>query len=169
MITTNSIDTVVDVLNIARDKVAIHNSKINMWEITEWEDWFNTAIDWDQADGVKVAFEDKHTHVPMEVVDYPIEKARTVITCKEHVDLFLQDRYSNWLFVYSDVREIILCKVKGGMKHIIHRQWDEDAGLVWTEFYIVEPNQKSINVVLDEGIHPRHERVTPMEEDYDDE
>lgn len=163
MIITDSISVLKDVLTIAREsKVAIHNSKTSMWEIDEWGEWFDSVINWDQIDGVKVAFEN-------DLVDYPIEKAKQIIACKEHTDLFIQDIWTNWVIVHSDIREITFCKVKGGMKHIIHRQWDEDAGLVWTEFYIVEPNQKSINVVLDEGIHPRHERVTPMEEDYDDE
>lgn len=170
IITTDSIDVLNDVLDIAREsKIALHNRETNMWEITEWNEWFNSVIDWNKIDGAKVAFEDDHTHAPMEVVDYPVKKAKEIIACREHVDLFLQALWSDWLIVLSDVREIIFCKIKNGKKHIIHRQWDDDVGMVWTEFYIVEPEKSSLNVVLDENIHSKHERVTPMEEGYDDE
>lgn len=163
IITTDYISVINDVLTIAKDnKVALHNRATNIWEIGEWNEF--ESINWDQIDGVMVAFED-------DLVYYPIEKAKQIITCKEHVDLFIQDKWSNWIITHVDDREIIFCKVKGNKKHIMHRQWDEDIGLVWTEFYIVEPEESSLNVVLDEDIHPRHERVTPMEEEeeYEDE
>lgn len=161
VITTDSITVITDTLTIAKDsKVAIHNSRTNVWEIGEWDE-FN-SVNWNEIDGVKVAYEN-------DLVDYPVKMARQIIACKEHVDLFIQSNWLDWVTAFTDDREIILCKVKGSKKHIIHRQWDEDPGIIWTEFYVVEPDQKSINVVLDEGISPRHERVTPMEEGYDDE
>lgn len=163
IINTDSIDVVNDVLNIAGEsKVALHNSRTNMWEIDEWDEWFDSVINWGHIDAVKVAYEN-------DLIDYPVKMARQIIACKEHVDLFIQSNWLDWVTAFTDDREIILCKVKGSKKHIIHRQWDEDPGIIWTEFYVVEPDQKSINVVLDEGISPRHERVTPMEEGYDDE
>lgn len=158
MIITDSI-VLNDVLTIAKEsKVALHNSKTNMWEIDEWNGWFDSVIDWNQIDRVKVAFEN-------DLVNYPIEKAKQIIACKEHVDLFIQDKWSNWVIVHSDIREITFCKIKGGKKHIIHRQWDEDPGIIWTEFYIVEPSITSISVVFDDGIPPIHERITAIEDE----
>ena len=162
MIITDSISVLKNVLTIAREsKVAIHNSKTSMWEIDEWGEWFDSVINWNQIDGVKVAFEN-------DLVDYPIEKAKQIIACKEHADLFIQDKWSNWVIAHAGDREIIFCKVKGYKKHVIHRQWDEDPGIVWTSYYVIAPEDSSIQTVLSE-YSPIHERVTVMKEDYDDE
>lgn len=162
IITTDSISVINVVLTIAgKSKVALHNKSTDIWEIGEWDEWFDSVINWDQVDGVKVAFWD-------DLVDYPVKMTKQIIACKEHVDLFIQDKWSNWIIAHAGDREIIFCKVKGSKKHVIHRQWDEDPGVIWTAFYIVELDQKSINVVLDESIAPRHERITLMDETYDE-
>ena len=71
---------------------------------------------------------------------------------------------NDWLVVYEEDRCRVLCKIKNGKKHVCHTHWDEDEGVCWYEFYILDIEQKSKEVMWD-CYTPRFRKCFPMEED----